>query len=74
MSKVSVKDSVEKAQVEVALEVDGRPRKILFQSLLKDKTDAVVSFDDGSTWVEVAVAHASIAQFLDKYPFAIPQE
>ncbi len=72
--KIKVKDTKEKAQVEVDLDINGKAGKVLFQSTSKDKSDTLISFDMGQSWIPLDVAHASITEYLDKYPFALPQE
>jgi hypothetical protein len=74
MAKISMKGLSEKTQVELDVEIDGKPGKVLFQSTTKDKKDTIVSFDMGTTWVSLQIAYASISQYIDKYPFSIPQD
>lgn len=72
--EVKVTDGSEKTLYEVNLVVDGKPGRVMYEFLDKDKTQAQVSYDLGKNWVSVGVVHAALMEFLDKYPFAVQSE
>lgn len=74
MSKVEIRDLVERNIVEINVWANERPSKVLFEFLTKDKKDANVSFDGGISWIPLAVAHAAMFKFIDQFPFCLPQE
>jgi hypothetical protein len=71
---IKVAQGSERTYFEVDVVIDGKPGRVMYEFLDKEKTVAQVSYDMGKTWVSVGVVHAALMEFLDKYPFVVQSE